>query len=1121
MTLARLETNLGGAMRRSGGMGVCLILGAVLLAAVGGAAASPAYFRCPDIHGDRLVFSAEQDLWVASATGGLARRLTTHPGSEYYPKFSPDGSRIAFTGEYDGDRDVYVIPADGGEPKRLTWRPGPDEVVGWTPDGKRILFRSPSESPLGEFELYSIPADGGDPEKLPLGWATRISVDPDTGAWAFNRKSWEYATWKRYRGGTAPDIWVGHPDRKDFKAVTTFEGINAFPMWHGGRIYFLSDQGGTMNVWSMRPDGSDRKRHTDFKDWDARWPSMSPDGRIVFTLAADIHVLDVASGKERKIDVDLPSDLSLTRVRYPDADRSLTYFDISPDATRLAVVTRGEIFSVPVKEGVTLPVTHGSGARESYAAFDPEGKKLAYVTDAPREEEIRVVDAWGRGEPKTIVPAGESGWHFPPVFSPDGKWIAYADQTQTLYVVSSDGGTPKAVDRSAQREIHDYVWSPDGRWLAFSKARPTDYGSIYVYDTKEAKVHEVTGSTTNDGTPCWDPDGRYLYFLSDRVANPILGGRDWDNVEAKNTKIYAVLLRKDVKHPFMALEGLPAADEKKEADKDKDKDKGKDAKDEKADEKKPPKPVEIDFEGLPARFVEFPVPVGRYFGLGATSKQVFFASAPLKGFAEQGGLFEEAPPEATLMAFDLEKKEAKPFVEGISNFGVALKAEKVAVMKKRGEIYVLDASAPPGPDMAKSKVALDGIVIELDPREEWSQIYFEAWRQLRDFFWDPGMGGVDWKGVRDRYATLLPRLANRADLRDLMGEVIGELNNSHTYTWGGDPGVQVPQVATGVLGADLVREGDAYKVTRIYRGDPVDGVRSSLDEPGSMVSVGEYILEVNHHGFPKGLPFEASMENLAGKQVVLTVSAKPAKEGSRDVVVKALPSDSGLRYVDWVRTNREYVAEKSGGKIGYLHLPDMWKDGLIQFNTWFYPQLDREGLVVDARFNHGGAVSQMIVERLRRRIVSLDRARGGGISRWPAAVLNGPFVVLTNEFAGSDGDIFPAAIQLEKLAPVIGMRSWGGVVGIRGDKLLVDGGMVTEPEFAWWEPKRGWAIENHGVDPDIVIQNLPQDLAKGVDAQLDRALEEVLKLRKEHPPIEPEFGPARNRSREAFRNEVK
>ncbi len=1108
-----------------------LVLAAAVVASVP-AMAKPAYFRYPDLHGNRIVFSAESDLWITTDTGGPSRRLTTHPGTEYFAHFSPDGTKIAFTGEYDGNRDVFVIPVEGGEPVRLTWNPAPDEVIGWTPDGKRILFRSNGREPHGDWELYSIPAEGGDAEKLPLGWACRISIDPQTGTWAFNRKSWETATWKRYRGGTAPDIWVGHPDRADFRRVTDFDGINAFPMWHGGRIYFLSDEGGTGNIWSMRPDGSDRKRHTNFKDWDARWPSMSPDGRIVFTVGADIHVFNSADDSVRKIDVDLASDRVLTRVRYPDPDRTLTWLDLSPDGSRLALVTRGEIYSVPAKEGVTLPVSGGSGARESWGSFDPDGKKLVYVTDATHEEEIRVVDAWGRGAPKTIVPAAESGWHFPPVFSPDGKWIAYADQTQTLYVVPAEGGQPKVVDHGSQSEIREYVFSPDGRWIAYSKNRPNEYSSIFLYDTKDGKVHEVTGPTTNDASPAWDPDGRYLYFLSDRATNPILGNRDFDNIEAKSTKLYAVLLRKDVKHPFQALEGMPPAEEKKEAGKEGDKEKGKEAeskggkdkeekgKEAKSEEKKPPKPVEIDFDGLPARVVEFPVPVGRYAGLAATSKQVFYLSLPLKGFAEVPGLFEEAPPDATLMAFDFEKKEASPFLDGVSGFVVARAADKLAVMKKRGEIYVVGTAAPPGPELAKSKVSLDGVVIDLDPREEWAQIYYEGWRLMRDFYWDPGMGHVDWKAVRDRYATLLPRLATREDLRDLMGEVIGELNNSHTYVFGGDSGVQVPHVAVGLLGADLVREGDAYRVAKIYRGDPADGAASPLDEPGSTVGVGEYILEVNHHPFPKGLPYEASMEGLAGKRVVLTVNGKPSKEGARDVVITPLPSEGEARYVDWVRANREYVAAKTGGKIGYVHIPDMWKDGLIRFNTWFYPQLDREGMVVDARWNGGGSVSQMIVERLRRRIVSFDRARGGGITKYPAAVLNGPFVVMTNEFAGSDGDIFPMAVQLEKLAPVIGMRSWGGVVGIRLDKLLVDGGLLTEPEFAWWDPKQGWSLENRGVVPDIEIQNLPQDLARGVDAQLDRSIDEVMKLHEAHPPVKPEFGPVRDHSREGFRGEA-
>ncbi len=1088
-------------------------LAALLFGAVP-AWATDAYFRYPDLNGNRIVFSAEGDLWVVADQGGIARRLTTHPGNEYFAHFSPDGKRIAFSGQYDGNTDVFVIPAEGGEPVRLTWHPASDQVVGWTPDGKNVIFRSNRSDPHHNTELYTVAADGGDPARIPLGWAARLSIDPQTGMYAFNRKQREFATWKRYRGGTASDIWVGDPKKADYRKITTFDGNDAFPMWHAGSIYYLSDQGGTVDIWSIQPDGSGLERHTDFKDWDARWPSMAPDGRIVFTLAADIQVFDPKDDSVRKVSVDLPSDRVLTRVRYPDVGRYLTWFDLSPDGDRLAVTSRGEVFSIPVKDGVTLPVTRGSGARERFASFGPEGKKLVYVTDAPGEEEIRTMDAWGRGKAETVKPAGETGWYFPPMMSPDGKWVAYADQTQSLYVIPAAGGSPRKVDQARQGEIRQYAWSPDGRWLAYAKPLNSDYGSVFVYDTQGGDVHAVTGPDTDDGSPAWDPDGRYLYFLSHRAVNPILGEQDWDNVEAKNTKPYLVLLNKDVKNPFADVEGLPPGDDAKKADAKADKDKkGKD------EEKKGPEPVKIDFDGLADRVLEIPVGHGSYSGIAATSKAVFFLSHPLKGFAEMPGLFAPEGPDATLMSFDLEKKQAKPFMEGVSAFALSPKSGKVAVMKDKGQIFVVDAGAPPG-DLSEAKVSLADAVIDLDPMEEWKQIYYEAWRNERDFFWDAKMGGLDWKAIRDRYATLLPRLADRSDLQDLIGEVIGELNNSHTYIWGGDPGVHVTHVSTGLLGADVQREGDAYKVTRVYHGAPADNVESPLRMPGVDVKEGDYILAVNHRPFAPGESFYSAFEDMAGKSVLLTVNSRPSMDGSRDVAVKTVGSEGELHYSDWVRRNREYVAEKTGGKVGYIHIPDMWKDGLIEFNTWFYPQLDKEGMIVDDRWNGGGAISQMIVERFRRHILSFDRARWGGLSTYPGKVLNGPFVVLTNEFAGSDGDIFPAAIQLEKLAPVIGMRSWGGVVGIRGDKETVDGGLVTQPEFAWWQPGAGWAIENHGVDPDIVVQNMPQDLARGVDTQLDRAIQEVMKLHQEKPPIEPDFGPIRQRTRAAFRKEL-
>jgi tricorn protease len=1119
-------------VRSAPGLLLTLLSFSILLAAAAPAVAGEGYLRQPDIHGDAVVFVAEADLWIASTEDGMARRLTRHVGNERSPKFSPNGQWIAFTGQYDGNSDVFVVAATGGEPQRLTWHPATDGVIGWSPDGKKILFSSRRDHPHGSMELFSVPATGGDAEKLPLGWATYVDFERQQGRWAFTRVRGG-GTWKRYRGGTARSIWVGDPGKMDFHQVTEFEGMNAFPMWREGRIYYLGDAGGTANIWSMKPDGSDHQRHTDLGKWDARFPSMGPDGRIVFMLAGDIHLFDPASGKERKLPIDLPSDRVLTRSRYPDAAHFITWLDLSSDGERLAVTTRGEIFSVPVKKGVTLPVTRGSGARESWASFDAKGEHLLYVTDEPREEEIRMLDAWGRGEPEVVKTAGNSGWHFPPSMSPDGEWVAYSDESQTLYVVPAEGGKPTAVDHSDQAAITHYTWSPDSRWLAYRLRARTDYDSIFIYDMQEKAKHRITGDDTDDVSPAWDPEGRYLYFVGHRTTNPLLDVRDLQNVNIKPSRLYMVLLRDDVENPFAERAGLPPADDADEDEEEKDEaaadgdadadgdeaDKESEEKKDGEDDKEKAKPIEIDFDGIADRIVQMPVPAGQYGSLGATKGKVFFISQPLIGMADWGPLFGPAQPTASLMAFDLESKKADTFIGGVAGYNLSAKAGKLAVMKGPGEIYVVGAASPPG-DLSEAKVALGGVVVEVDPREEWEQIYYEGWRHMREYYWDPGLGSVDWDAVRDQYATLLPRLANRDDLRDLIAEMIGELSTSHTYVFGGDQGVAVPRRSTGLLGADLLREGDAFKVETIYRGAPADNERAPLLEPGVGVKEGDYILQVNHMPFSSDRPFHANLEGLADRPVVLTVNSKPDLDGARDVAVVPLSNGLPVRYADWVRRNRERVAKETDGRIGYIHIPDMMGDGLIEFNTWFFPQLDKEGMVIDVRWNGGGFVSEMILERLRRPLVSFGRSRGGSISTYPARTLNGPFVVLTNEFAGSDGDILPAAIQLEGLAPVIGMRSWGGVVGISSIRPLVDGGLMTQPETAWWDPQLGWGLENHGVDPDIEVQNLPQDLARGLDPQLTRGIAEVLELHQKQPPVAPRFGPVRPRGRDDYRKEL-
>lgn len=1095
------------------------------LLATGAAFAVPAYVRFPDLHGEQLVFSSAGDLWTANLASGAVERLTSHGGDERFAQISPDGEQVAFTGAYDGNLDVYLVSIRGGQPRRLTWHPGTDEVMGWTPDGQ-ILMRTRALEPNTEYQLFTLSTQGGEPVQVPLGWAARMATDPKTGLWAFNRIAHERATWKRYRGGMNSDLWVGDPGKADYTQITDFTGMDDFPMWWEGRIYFLSDRGGTYDIWSVLPDGTDAKRHTNGGEWDARYPSQAPDGRIVYTRAGEAWVFDPKTSQETKLAIDVPLERNLARRRYPWSG-DLDWFHLSPDGDRVAVSSRGEVFSVPTDDGVTLPVSRGSGARESYPVFSPDGKRIAYVTDASGEQAVVVADAWGRGD---VVQIGEAGgWHFPLVWSPDGKRLAWADNTQSLFVASvpaapakdakskskaAPASIVKQIDHADQWEIDEYAWSPDGRWLAYTKYDRRDFRSVWLYDTTTGKTTRATGGNTDDYAPAWDPDGRYLYFLSDRHINPMLGVRDFQVIFGQAARPYLILLRPDVDNPMTPRVGLP----EREAPVVKEKAKRKKKREKEEGAEDAPKAVEIELEHLAQRVVPLPVPAGTYSTLQATAEKLFFLSHPVQGMAEDEAEEEGMGGHAELMAFDLEEKKASTFLAGVFAYELAHNKEKLAVLMG-GSLAVVGADSPPG-DLDDAAVDLSHVTVELDPQEEWRQIYNEGWRLMRDFYWDPGMAGVDWRAIRDRYATVLPRLSTRDELRDLMGEVIGELATSHTYLWGGDDQSDVDWVSVGLLGAEVAREGDGFKVTRVYRGDDADNVRAPLDEPGSRVEEGEYILAVNNRPFDKDKPFLAHFENLAGQPVLLTVNKKNSPEGARAVVVTPTGSDSRLRYVDWVRRNREYVAQKSGGKYGYVHIPDMGTDGMVAFLTWYFPQLDKEGLVVDVRWNGGGFVSQLILERLRRPVTGFDRARGGGLWTYPASALNGPFVVLTNEFAGSDGDIFPHAVKEEKLAPVIGMRSWGGVIGIRSDKPLVDHGMITQPEFATWFVGNGWGLENHGVDPDIVVQNRPQDLAAGKDPQLDRALQELEVLHAKDPPLKPVFPPAPPRNRDAFKDET-
>jgi tricorn protease len=1083
------------------------------------------WYRQPDLHGDTVIFTSDGDLWRVSAQGGLARRLTAQPGVDQGGFFSPDGAQIAFTSDLDGNLDAYVMPAEGGEPRRLTWHPGFDEVIGWTPDG-RVLFRSTRSDPNGAFRVFSVSPDGDEPVEVPVGWAARLDIEAGTGRIAMTRIGRENATWKRYRGGSADDIWVGLPTADELTQVTTFPGADSFPMWSNGQILFASDQGGTTNLWTMAPDGTGRTPLTTFTDWDVRHPARADDGRVAFLRAGDVWIWEPTTASARRVPIELPGERRLARVRYPAVAGWLESFSLAPNGDRVLVGTRGELFSVPVEDGVTLPVTATSGARERWGTFDAKGERVLYVTDASGEEAIARADAWGRGPGTAIVPPGTSRWHFPLAVAPSNKAVAWSDQTHRLWVApltAAGAGAPREVDRSPQAEITDYAWSPDGRWLAYALRDEREMSQVRVWDLATGERHEIGTGTTSDRAPAWDPAGRYLYWVSSRVTNPVFSARDMQAVELQTDVPMVALLRPDVPNPFADNAGLPPAPQNpapqakaEKAKKDKVKADKKRAVDPLDATEVPVTPVSITWEGLTDRVAPFPVAPGSYHRVAATQDVVYWIGRPPSGAAD-------ATPPSSLWAYSLHDRQLNLFATGVDAFDLPMHGASMALVRG-GNIAVVSATATGPGDPSAGAVDLSNVVAELDPAAEWRQIFFEAWRLQRDFFWDPALGGVAWEAERDRYAALLPRISTRGELTDLLGELIGELGTSHTYVWGGDPGQGGRWTSTGQLGAALSRvataaHGPGLRIDRIYRADPLDGVPSPLLEPGVGVREGEIVVAVQHQPLRVDQPIEATFVNLAGRRVVLTVAADANATTTRDVAVTLLYDDAALRYADHTRATRAYVAERTAGKVGYLHVPDMGVPGLIAFERWLYPQSDKDGLIVDVRWNRGGFVSQLLLEKLRRPILGFHFTRGGAMARYPAAARGGPFVVLTNGFAGSDGDIFPRAVQLEGLAPVIGERSWGGVVGIRMDKALVDGGALAQPEYAFWFRESGWGVENHGVDPDIVVPWGPRAAARGLDPQIDRAIDEVLARIAAEPPLQGGADPKPRKDRAAYEDE--
>ncbi len=1098
------------------------IAAAALFTSAAAHAAQPGYYSQPALNGNRLVFRSEGDLWSVTLPGAIqpgerliAYRLSSSAGHEARPQINSDGTMIAFTAEYDGNADVYVMPIDGGVPKRLTFHPGLDVAIGFSPDGREVLFTSERASALGRPELFSIPIAGGMPTRFKFGECTMAALSSTGKRIAFTRWSTENWTWKRYRGGTAPDIWVGDLSVGSFTNLTNDPAGDQFPMWLAGRVFFLSDRTGTSNIFSAQPDGSDLRQHTNFapvkgnpgaiEGYDVRWPSADSrrDGsRIVFAQGGQLALLNVADNSITRLAIDLASDRVAERQRFSAGMDMATGFDISPSGDRLVVEMRGEVLVVPVEGGPPARLTRSSQAREWGASFlDDDG--VIMITDASGEQQIGGAPADGSELPGLITTDRED-WLFPPVGSPNAMWIAFADKTLRLHVIDMRTFVHKQIDQSDVGEITEYRFSPDSQWLAYVKPLHNGNRQINLYSMRTGTIFPIGDGMYDDFEPRWDPAGKYLYFLSKRRFAPVLDEFDFEHVHLNSTGVFVLPLAAATPPPMKEVARAAGFDLEEwamppEPLDDEEGDAAGDDGDEADDAAPTPLTMLVDTDGLASRVDQLPIPPGELEQLEAVYGGVCVASLPgRKSLLEDD--WSEPPSllgDLTVTKYDFVSGEPEVLAEGVAGYVVSRDATTAAWATESG-FHVHDLSGMGEPH----EVEVGELQLRVDVRAEWQHIFEESWRLQRDFFWAPNMVGVDWKAVHDKYEALLPRIGTRAELNDIIGEMIGELGNSHAYIWGGEEFESATPVSVGLLGADLSRDGSGpgLRIDRIIAGPSWDhAIRSPLQPAHLGIREGQFITAIDGVQLERQTnPFDL-LQDLAGKSVTITIADDANGRGERQVEVLTLESEAELRYWDWVETNRRYVAEATGGAVGYLHIPDMDGVGLSQFSRQFYPQFDKKALIIDVRNNGGGFVSQMILERLSRTIIAFDQPRHGMTSRYPTRALNAHLACLIDEHAGSDGDIFPAAFRLRGLGPLIGTRTWGGVVGIRADKLFVDFGLSTQPEYAWWEADRGWSIENVGVEPDIEVIISPADRIAGRDPQLDRAISELQKKLEEDP----------------------
>jgi len=997
------------------------------------------------------------------------------------------------TPQYDGGEQVYVIPASGGEPLRLTWYPseGPlparwgydHQVYGWTPDGAAVLFRSVREGfGLTDSRLYTVKLTGGLPEALPMVVSGAGALSPDGKRAVFSPLFRDFRTWKRYQGGWAQDLYLFELDGSGSQNITHHIRTDRDPMWMGEDIYFVSDRDDYLNIYNYDIDSGETHQLTQHQGLDVRWASDDGSNRIVYELDGALRILDVADGTDTPIDVTVPADSGLNLGELVKVADHIEGFDLSPNGERVLVAARGEVFSVPVEHGVARNLTASSGAHDREISWSPKGNQVAWISDASGEEELVIRDHLGQSAPVQLTRKSDLRLYHP-VWSPDGSKLVYGDAEARIWVIDRDGANKRLAGDDGGFAQHDYSWSPDARWLAYSMEDANGYRSLHIWDSESGTSRRITGELFSEYNPVFSASGEQLYFLSDRMFTPQLGRIEWNYLANRNTGVYALMLTADATNPFAPrnAEGLV----------EKDKDEEKDKKD--GDETVT---VRIDFNGLADRVARAPVEFDNYSDLSAHTDHLLM----IRSGADFYGRDSYAKP--TLIAYSFEDRETFDIASDVEAYAVAADSAYVVVSQsdKLSRFEIKE-----GEQEAK-EVAVEGLSAERIRSVEYQQIFDEVWRRFRDHFYVRNMHGYDWKALRERYRPLVAYVAHRADLNYLIGEMIAELSVGHAYIAGGDMGAP-ERSSDALLGAtfELDRDAGLYRIDSIYAGqNEEDKYRSPLTEPGIKVSEGNYVFAINGRPLAADTNPYSLLKGAGGNLIELTVADDAGGKNRRTVIVKPISSENDLLYLQWVQHNRDYVTQQTDGKIGYLHVPDMGPSGIYEFIKWYYGQIRKQGMIIDVRGNGGGNVSQMLINRLDRGHVFMDYNRGmDNVGTYPSAVFIGPMVALLNEDSASDGDIFPAAFKALELGPLIGKRSWGGVIGITGLGPLIDGGTVFVPQFGNASAAGEWTIEGEGVSPDIEVDNPPEAVLRGEDPQLDRAIQEVLQRLTTQPGILP------------------